>query len=185
MQKSLNQLREAAKKENEKMELLYFDEAGVCNMPNVQRGWSPLSKPHRADASMGRKRVNVLGALNYAAGTLAFEVHEHSVCRQDVLNFLDKQARNSARDKLTVVVLDNASIHHHIDPNTLEEWMVRDRFILLFLPPYSPDLNLIEILWKQAKYHWRSFATWAKQDLLQEVQALFGGFGTKFKLSYA
>lgn len=185
MQKSLNQLREAAKKENEKMELLYFDEAGVCNMPNVQRGWSPLSKPHRADASMGRKRVNVLGALNYAAGTLAFEVHEHSVCRQDVLNFLDKQARNSARDKLTVVVLDNASIHHHIDPNTLEEWMVRDRFILLFLPPYSPELNLIEILWKQAKYHWRSFATWAKQDLLQEVQALFGGFGTKFKLSYA
>ncbi|MDO9200584.1 MAG: transposase, partial [Hydrogenophaga sp.] len=133
----------------------------------------------------GRKRVNVLGALNYAAGTLAFEVHEHSVCRQDVLNFLDKQARNSARDKLTVVVLDNASIHHHIDPNTLEEWMVRDRFILLFLPPYSPELNLIEILWKQAKYHWRSFATWAKQDLLQEVQALFGGFGTKFKLSYA
>ena len=57
--------------------------------------------------------------------------------------------------------------------------------ILLFLPPYSPELNLIEILWKQAKYHWRSFATWAKQDLLQEVQALFGGFGTKFKLSYA
>jgi transposase len=180
MQKSLNLLREAAKKEDEKVELLYFDEAGVCNVPNVQRGWSPLGKPHRADASVGRKRVNVLGALNYAAQTLAFEVHEHSVCRQDVLNFLDKQARNSARDKLTVVVLDNASIHRHIDPKMLEEWMVRDRFILLFLPPYSPELNLIEILWKQAKYHWRSFATWAKQDLLQEVHTIFGGFGTEF-----
>ncbi len=33
---------------------------------------------------------------------------------------------------------------------------VRDRFVLLFLPPYSPELNLIEILWKQAKYHWGS-----------------------------
>ena len=185
MQKSLNQLREAAKKDDEQMQLLYFDEAGICNVPNVQRGWSPLSKPHCADASIGRKRVNVLGALNYAAATLAFEVHEHSVCRQDVVNFLDKQARNSARDKLTVVVMDNASIHHHIDPETLEEWMVRDRFILLFLPPYSPELNLIEILWKQAKYHWRSFATWAKQDLLQEVSALFSGFGTEFKFSYA
>jgi transposase len=102
-----------------------------------------------------------------------------------VLNFLDKQARNSARDKLTAVVLDNASIHHHIDPNTLEEWMVRDRSILLFLPPYSPELNPIEILWKQAKYHWRSFATWAKQDLLQVVQALLGCFSTQLKFSSA
>lgn len=77
MQKSLNLLREAAKNEDEIMELLYFDETGVCNVSNVQRGWSPLSKAHRADASIGRKRVNVLGALNYAAGMLAFEVHEH------------------------------------------------------------------------------------------------------------
>ena len=34
----------------------------------------------------------VLGALNYAADTLAFAVHEHTVCRQDVVNFLDQQA---------------------------------------------------------------------------------------------
>ena len=77
MQASLNQLREAAKQEDKQMELLYFDEAGVCNVPTVQRSWSPLGKPHSADASIGRKRVNVLGALNYAQGTLAFEVHEH------------------------------------------------------------------------------------------------------------
>jgi transposase len=185
MQESLNKLREAAKEEDKKMELLYFDESGMSNVPNVQRSWSPLAKPHSADASIGRKRVNVLGALNYAARTLSFEVHERSVCRQDVVNFLDRQARRSARDKLTVVVIDNASIHHHIDPKVLEEWMVRDRFILLFLPPYSPELNLIEILWKQAKYHWRSFVTWAKKDLLNEVKALFDGFGTKFKFSYA
>jgi transposase len=130
-------------------------------------------------------RVNVLGALNCAAGTLAFAVHEHTVCRQDLVNFLDQQARNSARDKLTVVVMDNASIHRHTDPKVLEEWMVRDRFILLFLPPYSPELNIIEILWKQAKYRWRSFVTRASKDLLSEVQALFDGFGTKFKFSYA
>jgi transposase len=185
MHESLTKLREAAKDEIKEVQLVYFDESGICNVPNVQRSWSPLGTPHSADASIGRKRVNVLGALNYAAGTLAFAVHEHTVCRQDVVNFLDKQARNSARDKLTVVVMDNASIHRHIDPKVLEEWMVRDRFVLLFLPPYSPELNLIEILWKQAKYHWRSFVTWAGKDLLSEVQDLFDGFGTKYKFSYA
>lgn len=44
--------------------------------------------------------------------------------------------------------------------------------------PYSPELNLIEILWKQAKYHWRSLVTWARKNLRKEVQALFDGFGT-------
>ena len=185
MHESLTKLREAAKDESKEVQLVYFDESGICNVPNVQRSWSPLGTPHSADASIGRKRVNVLGALNYAAGTLAFAVYEHTVCRQDVVNFLDKQAHNSARDKLTVVVMDNASIHRHIDPKVLEEWMVRDRFVLLFLPPYSPELNLIEILWKQAKYHWRLFISWASKDLLSEVRALFNGFGTKYKSSYA
>ena len=81
--------------------------------------------------------------------------------------------------------MDNASIHHNIDQDILHQWMVRDRFVLLFLPPYSPELNLIEILWKQAKYHWREFVTWAAKDLRKEVQALFDGFGTKFNFSYA
>ncbi|YAP79127.1 transposase [Xenorhabdus stockiae] len=27
------------------------------------------------------------------------------------------------------------------------------------LPAYNPELNLIEIIWKQAKYHWRRFIT--------------------------
>ena len=184
MQESLNKLREAAKDKDKEIELLYFDETGIANVPNVQRSWSPLGEPHSADASIARKRVNVLGALNYAAGTLAFEVHEHTICRADVVNFLDRQARSSARDKLTVVVMDNASIHHNIDQDILHQWMVRDRFVLLFLPPYSPELNLIEILWKQAKYHWREFVTWAAKDLRKEVQALFDGFGTKFNFSY-
>jgi hypothetical protein len=94
MRKNLNKLREAAKEENKKMALLYFDEAGMRNVPNVQRSWAPLAKPHSADATIERKRINVLGALNYAAGTLASEVHERSVRRQDVVHFLDRKARH-------------------------------------------------------------------------------------------
>ena len=119
-------------------------------MPNVQRSWSPLGEPHSADASITRKRVNVLGALNYAAGTLAFEVHEHTVCRADVVKFLDsrpvtRHATNSRWWSWTTPASTTTSTRTYI-----HQWMVRDRFVLLFLPPYSPELNLIEILWKQA-----------------------------------
>jgi hypothetical protein len=46
-------------------------------------------------------------------------------------------------------------------------------------------LGAVEVLWKQAKYHWRSFKTWAGDQLLSEVKALLDGYGTKFHVSFA
>jgi hypothetical protein len=66
---------------------------------------------------------------------------------------------------------------------TLEEWLLH-KFVPLYLPPYSPELNPIEIICKQAKYHWRSFKTWAKDHLLTEVQELLDGYGKKFHISF-
>lgn len=167
------------------IELLYFDEAGFSCLPNVQRSWSPLGKPHTADASAGRKRANVLGLLNYATQHLAFEVCEHSVCRSDVIEFLDRAAKTSEQRKFTFIVMDNARIHHHIEPEIIERWLLEHRLTPLYLPAYSPELNLIEILWKQAKYHWRDFTAWSRESLMREVNDLIGGFGTKFHISYA
>ncbi|WP_424218128.1 transposase [Azovibrio sp.] len=53
------------------------------------------------------------------------------------------------------------------------------------MPPYSPELNLIEIVWKQAKYHWREFATWSKDTFRAKVSELLDGFGTKFQIGFA
>lgn len=77
------------------IELLYFDEAGFSCLPNVQRSWSPLGRPHTADASLGRKRANVMGALDYARAQLHFEVCDHTVRREDVIRFLDHLAQSS------------------------------------------------------------------------------------------
>jgi transposase len=170
---------------NQKIELLYFDEAGFSCLPNVQRSWSPLAMPHTADASLGRKRANVMGALDYARNQLHYEICEHSVCRDDVLSFLDRLASASIRDKWTFIVLDNASMHHHIDQSILDRWILLHRFVPLYLPPYSPELNLIEILWKHAKYHWREFKSWSKDALVEEVRSLLDRFGQKFHISYA
>lgn len=47
------------------------------------------------------------------------------------------------------------------------------------------ELNLIEILWKHAKYHWRKFTTWTTKNLLREVGEIFEGYGSKFEIRYA
>jgi hypothetical protein len=179
----MSKMRQAAQEGT--IELLYFDEAGFSCLPNVQRSWSPLGQPHAADASLGRKRVNALGALDYAKGKLHFALCEHNVRREHVIPFFDFLAQSSDPDKFTFLTLDNASIHKNIDPEITRRWQTEHKFFLLYLPPYSPELNLIEILWKHAKYPWRDFTSWTPATLVREVQSILAGFGTKFHIGFA
>jgi transposase len=57
-------------------------------------------------------------------------------------------------DKPTVIVVDQSSIHtSDAILEKREEW--RERNLSIFeLPSYSPELNLIEILWRFIKYEW-------------------------------
>ena len=85
----------------------------------------------------------------------------------------------------TVIVLDNASIHHGIDQVTLDRWFIEHKALLFYLPPYSPELNLIEIVWKHFKYHWRRFATWTKETIDAELETLLNGYGSKFQVNFS
>lgn len=166
------------------LSLFYLDESGFSNIPNVQRAWAPKGKPHAADASSGRQRVNVIGALEFNSGRLWYDLHSQAVKRPQVTELIDRIARREQRMPLTVVVLDNATMHHHFDSDKLDEWLIEHRLILLHLPPYSPELNLIEIVWKQAKYHWRRFMTWSKEQLREEVAKLMDSVGYQFKICF-
>lgn len=182
-QENLKQLQKAAREG--KLSLFYLDESGFSNIPNVQRAWSPKGHPHEADASIPRQRVNVIGALNYATGKVVHHLHIQSVNRDAVVDLIDCVAKLEDRLPLALVVLDNAKIHHNFETKKLDEWLIEHRLLIMHLPPYSPELNPIEIVWKQAKYHWRRFVTWSKDEFIQEVQNLMDGIGTDFKISFA
>lgn len=161
--------------------LLYLDESGFAATPNVQRAWCRRGRPHAAEAVSHARRANAVAVLDYAANALQFETLGHSVKRPDVTAFLERLASQPA-GRPTFVVLDNAAIHRGIDPDRLEHWRTDHHFILCHLPPYSPELNLIEILWKQAKFFWRRFVTWDKNRLLEEVTQLLSGYGKQFQI---
>jgi len=89
-----------------------------------------------------------------------------------------------ADQRPTVVVLDNASIHHDIDHETLERWLIEHHMMLFYMPPYSPELNMIDILWKQAKYHWRRFVTWTRDTIDSEIDTLLGAYGSTYQIRF-
>lgn len=86
--------------------------------------------------------------------------------------------------KPLVVILDNASIHSTkaLQPywELLEEKGVR----CYFLPPYSPELNRIEILWRKMKYEWLPFQSFTPDELEQAIDGIGAGFGTQYTLTF-
>jgi len=95
-----------------------------------------------------RKSVGYFGAVNLRDGKMKFCREEGKFNAETFLNFLKQLLRYAWRiNKKIVLVLDNARYHHAI---LHLKWREKNKdFIeLLFLPPYSPDLNPIERLWK-------------------------------------
>lgn len=85
----------------------------------------------------------------------------------------------------TVIVVDQASIHtSDAIYNKLEEWL--DRGIEIFqLPSYSPQLNLIEILWRFIKYEWieiPAYQNW--QSLVKYVEKVLKEFGDNYVINF-
>jgi transposase len=94
----------------------------------------------------GRQRFNVLGALNAITHELTTVTNTTYITATEVCKLLRQLARNAT--KPITIVLDNARYQRCAAVTQLAKEL---NIELLFLPPYSPNLNLIERLWKLVK----------------------------------
>lgn len=161
--------------------LYFFDESGFSPNPSIQSGWSLRGTTRSYCPVSHRERVNVLGCLQ-KGGALVWETIAHTVQRRDVIVFFDHLAQ--AIRGQTVVVLDNAQIHRGEPMRQKQREWEKKGLQLLYLPPYSPEFNAIEILWKNAKYFWRRFLTFTGDSLQQEVDSLMQSFGTEYTINF-
>ncbi|WP_202054347.1 transposase [Methylomicrobium sp. RS1] len=53
-----------------------------------------------------------------------------------------------------------------------------------FLPPYSPELNRIELLWHKMKYEWLKFKLYTPDELERAIDEIGEGFGDLYKLTF-
>ena len=133
------------------LEVYYFDEVGFSLRPVVPYAWQPTGAP-RTVPTTSHRRLNVLGFLN-KANRGYFHTTTQRVTTETVIEAFEAFATQSAPRALRLVVLDNASMHHSAEFRTkAQDWIARG-VLLVYLPPYSPELNLIEILWQRIKYH--------------------------------
>lgn len=151
-------------------------------MPYV---WSPVSKPLELPAFSHSRRLNVLGFLSHQ-GKLVYHTTTETVTTETVLEAFDLLLKAKSPEAFAVVVLDNANIHRSALFRSKElEWR-EQRLYVVFLPTYSPELNLIEILWRKIKYEWLPIAAYQSfQSLTDHVLEVLSGYGNKYSITFA
>lgn len=167
--------------EQGELDLYYLDESGFCLIPCVPYGWQPLGQTEEIESQRSR-RLNVLGLMT-RANQLHSYVSTQSITSEVVITCID--AFFPTVNKRTVIVVDQASIHRSdAIYDKLEEW--QHRGIEIFqLPSYSPQLNLIEILWRFIKYEWiesSAYRSW--QSLVQYVEKVLKEFGENYVINF-
>lgn len=99
-------------------------------------------------APSGRQRFNVLGAINVVSKELILVTNTSYITSIQICEMLIKIALRRREGVPITIVLDNARYQRcQLVMEKAEELGIE----LLFLPPYSPNLNLIERLWKFVK----------------------------------
>ena len=107
--------------------------------------WSILRAYVRA--ASGRQRFNVPGAWDAVGRTLT-TVTNTTVVNTETMCQLLRQVASQDRDGPVTLVLDNAKYQRN---DTVKALAAELGLELLFLPSYSPNLNLIERLWRFTK----------------------------------
>ena len=94
----------------------------------------------------GRKSVAFFGAVRPADGAMV-TLRADRFNNETFQSFLSRLIKRKRRGKKMIVVVDNARWHH---AKALQPWLKGHRKVLRldFLPPYSPELNHIERVWK-------------------------------------
>ena len=125
--------------------LFFMDSAHFILQPFVCMLWC-FSRVFIKAAS-GRNRINVLGALHATTLQLETVINTDYINALTIIQLLEQIAKRFTGIPI-YIVLDNARYQHcEIVKNLAAQLNIQ----LVFLPPYSPNLNLIERLWKFVK----------------------------------
>jgi transposase len=165
-----------------KIDVDYDDESGFALDPTMPYAWQ---EPKSVIELPARKagRINVLGCMNRHNDLHPF-MFEESIHTGVVIACFDAFCRTIT--KKTVVVIDNASIHTSDAFEDRMPYWKKQGLVIKYLPPYSPELHLIAILWRRITYTWLPFSAYACLNALREaLEAILSHVGSEYQITFA
>lgn len=128
-----------------KDECIYFmDSVHPQYQTRARFGWIRKNVVKTLPSFSGWKRKHIIGAIDLKSLNLV-TTDNPKVNGDYIIEFLKKLAENNQEKSKIYLICDNAGYHRS---KKVREYLQNSKIELLFLPPYSPNLNPIERLWK-------------------------------------
>jgi len=124
---------------------IYFSDATHPQHNSIPSyGWIKKGQEKELKANCGRQRLNINGAINIE--TLESTTGFYDTINADsAIDLFSKIEAKHPNAKIIYIIVDNARYYHS---RLLKKSLKETKIKLIFLPPYSPNLNLIERYWK-------------------------------------
>lgn len=163
------------------IKLYYGDETRISMNSYLPSAWQKKGAPIAIipNRSTG---INIFGLLNR-------EMDFHPYTTKQTMNsgliigFIDNFAKQISMP--TVIILDNATIHHSQEfEEQIERWEEQDLFIF-HLPKYAPHLNIIETLWRKIKYEWlKQHQNFGTNHFFARIEFILLNIGVKYHINF-
>ena len=129
--------------------LIYFeDESGVSLMPVIGKTWAPKGKTPVVRVTGKRGGVLAMSAIS-PSGRMCFRLEKRKINTPVLMEFLNQISEQHPRRKVGII-MDQAPCHTAKKIKELNETSSKLR--IFHLPPYSPDLNPDEKVWRHMKH---------------------------------
>ena len=172
---------------DDNVEVLFLDAVHPKHNALASYGWMKKGKPRKLSTNSGRQWLNLHGAIHVEILEITL-IESSAINRDSTVQLLEMLDRKYCGSKEIIVILDNAKYHYSQEVNDVVE--KSSRLKLVYLPSYSPELNLIERVWrffkKKVLYnkYYKNLDDFRKasikffrnfDDYTDELQSLLGG----------
>jgi len=134
--------------------IVHEDEASFRQSPTLHQTWAARNSQPQVPTLGQRKSQKLLAGVEPATGKFAYRCQSEYFNAQTYVAFLDEVFLPSfyKRNHRVYLIQDNASYHKKPE---VYDWFKtnRKRLEVFLLPPYSPEFNCVEQVWRYTRKH--------------------------------
>lgn len=125
-------------------EIVFIDGVHPQHNTRSSKAWIETGTEKYIPTNTGRSRLNLNGAYNPNTQDVIIR-EDDTINAQSTIKLFEQIEKYYSEKKVVYAILDNARYYKN---KIVSEYLKHSKIEVIFLPPYSPNLNLIERLWK-------------------------------------
>ena len=156
---------------SEEESIVFIDAVHPTQATKLSHGWIRTGQDHAIETTGSKTRLNIIGALNLSEISATIVEQYDAINGENIALFFCRLREHYPLKHKLHIVLDGAGYHRS---EVVKQAAIKQNIELHYLPPYSPNLNPIERLWKIMNEYARNNVYFKnKSDFREAIKKFF------------